>query len=407
MRLLVSFAALLASVGLLQLSSGGVGPLDALAGRDLGFTRGEVGLLGSAHFAGFFVGCWAAPRMMGSIGHSRAFAACTAAGAIGLLGHTLTDHPYGWAGLRMMTGLCVAGCYTVVESWLHAKVTNATRARVSGAYRAVDLSASLAAQLMIGLLAPLELYLAYNILAMLCCASLLPLTLTKLRQPEMPDAPRLRPGLAWSKSPLAAMAVMVAGLTGSSFRMIGPVYGADTGLTPEEIGLFLAAFVGGGAAGQIPAGWIADRWPRRHVLTALGIAGMAACAGMAASTGGGAAAAYAAAFAFGLATFPVYSVAAAHAHDFAQSAERVELSAALLFFFAAGAIAAPLVAARLMTAYGPEALFALIGAAHAGLVVFALVRGRARPARTRTAYVYTPRTSPLIGRLLGRQRERD
>lgn len=406
MRLLVSFAALLLSVALLQLSSGGVGPLDALAGRAAGFTRAEVGLLGSAHFAGFFLGCWAAPRLMGTVGHSRAFAACTAAGAIGMLGHTLTGDPYAWAGLRVMSGLCVAGCYTVIEAWLHAKVTNATRARVSGAYRAVDLGASLAAQLMIGILAPLELYLAYNILAILCCASLLPLTLTTLRQPETPATPRLRPGLAWAKSPLAAAAVMVSGLTGSSFRMVGPLYGADTGLAPEEIGLFLATYVGGGAAGQIPMGWIADRWPRRRVLLALGLAGIAGCAAMAASAGLGASAAYAASFAFGLATFPVYSVAAAHAHDFAEDAERVELSAALLFFYAAGAIAAPLAAARLMTAYGPAALFALIAAANAGLVLLAIARGRARPAATRTAYVYTPRTSPLLGRLLGAARRR-
>lgn len=405
MRLLVSFAALLAAVALLQLSSGGVGPLDALAGRALGFTRGQIGLLGSAHFAGFFAGCWAAPRLMGSVGHSRAFAACTAAGAIGMLGHTLTDDPYAWAALRVMSGLCIAGCYTVIEAWLHAKVTNETRARASGAYRAVDLGASLAAQLMIGLLAPLDLYMAYNILAILCCASLLPLTLTTVRQPELPAAPRLRPRLAWDKSPLAAVAVMVAGLTGSSFRMIGPLYGDDIGLAPDQIGLFLAAFVGGGAAGQLPAGWIADRWPRRHVMTGLALASIAACAGMAASAGAGAPGVYLAAFAFGLATFPVYSVAAAHAHDFADGSERVELSAGLLFFFAAGAIAAPLVAARLMGAYGPEALFALIAAAHAGLVLFAIARGRARPAAARTAYVYTPRTSLLTGRLLGRARE--
>ena len=80
MRLLISFAALFLSVMLLQLSSGGVGPLDVLSGLELGFSTTQIGLLGSAHFLGFFVGCWWAPRLMGSVGHSRAFAAFTAAG---------------------------------------------------------------------------------------------------------------------------------------------------------------------------------------------------------------------------------------------------------------------------------------------------------------------------------------
>ena len=112
MRLLISFAALFLSVILLQLSSGALGPLDALSGIALGFSTREVGLLGSAHFIGFFVGCWWAPRLMGSVGHSRAFAALTAAGAIGLLMHMLIIHPYAWAIMRIATGLCVAGCYT-------------------------------------------------------------------------------------------------------------------------------------------------------------------------------------------------------------------------------------------------------------------------------------------------------
>ena len=149
MRLLISFAALLMSVLLLQLGSGGVAPLDALSGVDLGFSTSQIGLLGSAHFLGFFAGCWWAPRLMGNVGHSRAFAAFTAAGTIGLLSHMLIIDPHAWMVMRILTGICVAGCYTVVESWLQAKVTNATRGRAMGVYRFVDISGSLAAQLMI------------------------------------------------------------------------------------------------------------------------------------------------------------------------------------------------------------------------------------------------------------------
>ena len=74
MRLIISFAALFLSISLLQLSSGAIGPLDALAGIQLGFSQTQIGMLGSAHFLGFFIGCWWSPRIMGSVGHSRAFA---------------------------------------------------------------------------------------------------------------------------------------------------------------------------------------------------------------------------------------------------------------------------------------------------------------------------------------------
>lgn len=405
MRLLISFAALFLSVILLQLSSGGVGPLDALSGIELGFTTSQIGLLGSGHFLGFFIGCWWAPRMMGSVGHSRAFAAFTATGAIGLLAHMLVVGPYAWTLMRIMSGFCVAGCYTVIEAWLQDKVTNETRGRAMGIYRVVDTSGSFCAQLIIGVLAPAS-YVSYNLLAMLCCAALLPLTLTTNPQPQTPDAPRLRPRLAVDRSPLAAAAVIVSALSSASFRMVGPVYGQDVGLNASETAWFLAVFVLGGAVAQFPVGWLADKYDRRHVLIWLSVAATASCGLTIAMESHGTNAVMAGAFIFGLTTFPIYSVASAHAHDFAESHERVELSAALMFFFAVGAIAAPYTASFLVGQFGPAALFALVAAGHVILVIYGLLRIRVRRAApNRTRYVYAPRTSFLIGRLLGRSRD--
>jgi len=403
MRLFISFAALLMSVLLLQLSTGGVGPLDALSAIALGFGRGEIGMLGSAHFVGFFVGCWWAPRLMGSVGHARAFAALTAAGAIGLLAHMVVIGPYAWAIMRIASGICVAGCYTVIESWLQAKVTNETRGRMMGAYRVVDISGSLVAQLLIGFLEPAA-YVSYNLLAILCCASLFPLTLSTAPQPATPAAPRLRPGLAVAMSPLAAFSVVVSGVTAAAFRMIGPVYGQEVGLGTDEIALFLAIYVLGGALSQFPLGWLADRFDRRHVLIGISAAAMASCALCAAAPTVGVSAIFGATLLFGATTFPIYSVAAAHAHDFAKDEERVELSAALMFFYAVGAIASPVAVSWIIAGYGPNAMFAYVTVAHAALIVFGLVRMRARPTtRERVPYTYVPRTSFMIGRLLRRR----
>ena len=403
MGLLISFAALFLSVILLQLSSGGVGTIDALTGLSLGFSPAQVGLLGSAHFAGFFVGCWWAPRLMGAVGYSRAFAVFTALGALGLLGHVLTQEPAAWAVLRVASGLCIAGCYTVIEAWLQAKVTNETRGRSMGAYRFVDLGGQLAAQLMIGALAGVEVYMAYTLLAMFCCASLLPLALTRASPPAMDDAPRLRPVLAFTRSPLAVGGVIVAGLTASAYRMVGPIYGAEIGMRAEEVGLFLAALIVGGAVAQYPAGWLADRYDRRHVLGGFSLAAIASC-GLSAAMGTPQSAIAASAL-FGPLTVPIYSIAAAHAHDFARTEERAELSAALIFYFAVGAIISPIAVSRLIDAFGPISFFAFIALGHALLVAYSFLRMLARPAETRTTYVYAPRTSFLIGRLTGKERD--
>ena len=406
MRLPLSFAALFMSVALLQLSSGGVGPLDAISGITLGFTTAQIGALGSAHFIGFFVGCWWAPRLMGSVGHARAFAAFTVLGAIGLLAHMMIPHPNAWMVMRVGTGICVAGCYTVIEAWLQAEVTNETRGRAMGLYRIADMGASMMAQLLIGVLTPAA-YVSYNLLAILCCAALLPMALTKRKQPSTPSAPRLRPMLAVTRSPLAAAAVVVAALSSAAFRMVGPVYGQGVGLALDQIALFMAAFVAGGAIAQYPVGWLADKYDRRWVLIWLSAAAIASSITTASLSDLPTIGIFLTAMVFGLTTFPIYSVAAAHAHDFASSDERVELSAALMFWFATGAIAAPYLASVLMDAFGPPALFAMIAVGHAILVIFGIIRMRARPAQSTTKYVYAPRTSFLIGRLMRGSREKD
>ena len=89
--------------------------------------------------------------------------------------------------------------------------------------------------------------------------------------------------------------------------------------------------------------------------------------------------------------------------DWAEDHERVELSAALMFFYALGAIVAPLLTSILITLYGPGALFTFIAAAHLGLVIFGLIRMRRRAsATTRAPYVWVPRTSFLVGRIFRR-----
>jgi MFS family permease len=313
--------------------------------------------------------------------------------------------PIAWAVMRMLAGFCVAGTYTIIESWLQAKATNETRGRTMGVYRVVDITGSLGAQLLIGVLEPAA-YVSYNLLALLCCAALLPLTLTRVEQPETPPAPRLRPRLAWDRSPLAAAGVVVSGITGSAFRMVGPVYGVEVGLSIDKIAIFLAAFVLGGALSQYPVGWLADKFDRRWVLIWLSAAAILTSGITIALSGGGPAMVLLASALFGFATFPIYSVSAAHAHDFAESHERVELSAALMFLYAVGAIAAPYVASVLIEGYGAAAMFVFIAVAHVVLIGFGLYRMRQRPTEpNRTPYVTFPRTSFIIGRLMGRARD--
>lgn len=400
MGTLLSFTALFVSIYLVQLGSGSLGPLDALSGAVIGFSTEEIGLLGSAHFVGYIIGCYVTPRLVGDIGHSRTFAAAAAIGAIGALLHPILEGPLVWALLRVLTGLAIAAAYTVVESWLHAKTDNHNRGRVYGVFRVVDLVGALSAQGIIAVLEPAS-YAAYNLVAMFCCLCLLPLALSQRVAPVTPKAPRLRPLKAALLSPAAALGIVVAGVTGAGFRMVGPIYGVENALTQSQIAIFLASAVLGGVAAQYPVGWVADKTDRRLVLLGLSVLAAISCIGIAVlMEPGDANRFYLGAFVFGLTAYPIYSVSAALANDLAEPDFIVELNAALIFIYSIGAIASPIVSAWLMALAGPAAMFHFMAAVHVALVAFTLFRMTRRGGTDpRTPYRYIPRTSMLLGRM--------
>jgi len=82
----------------------------------------------------------------------------------------------------------------------------------------------------------------------------------------------------------------------------------------------------------------------------------------------------------------------------------VELNASLMFCYGIGAIFSPFIASVLIQNYGPSALFSYISVAHIGLVIFGLLRMRARPTvADKTGYRYTPRTTFTVSKLLHRK----
>ena len=213
MSLLISLSALLISVIFMQIGTGSLGPLDALSGQHFGFTATEIGLLGSAHFIGLFIGCFVNPWLIRRSGHSRTFAVMAAASAISAILHPIYTEVYFWAGLRLLTGFAIAGAYTVIESWLQAKISNSNRGRVFSVYRVCDMVGTIMAQGIIATLDP-GTYVAYNIIAVVACLSLLPLALTQAAPPELPEQRRFRP---FSPSPSHLLLVWGAGFRNYKF----------------------------------------------------------------------------------------------------------------------------------------------------------------------------------------------
>ena len=363
MRLLISLSALLVSTLFVQMGIGALRPFDTISGQALGFTPVEIGLLASGHFAGFLLGCIFGPVLVRRAGHSRAFAVMAGMAVISIIAHPILPDALFWAFIRILSGFSVAGCYTLIESWLQAKITNAIRGRVFSIYRLVDMSGQVIANAMIAMLVPAS-YVSYNIIAIVMCLAILPLAVTQSKEPELPARSRYQPLFAISVSPLAALGVVVAGLSTATFGSVGPIYAIAMGLDLSQIALFLVLSSIGGILSQMPAGILADRVPRRSVLLFFSILATVLCVLMTFSAGdlriAGIPQVYMLSFLFGFATFPIYSLCAAHASDFVEQDRMLTLSASLIFLYATGAIISPLAAGIIIENFGAAMMFAMI-----------------------------------------------
>ncbi len=393
--LILPIGALLTGVALLLLGGGLLGTLLVVRGAFEGFGAQTIGLIMSGYFVGFLVGTYLAPALIRRIGHIRAFAFYAAACASLVLVHALIVAPIPWLLLRVLTGIGLVGLYMVIESWLNAQAPNDRRGQVFAFYMAVNLLALAAGQQFLRMYS-IEAFALFAIVAMLISASVLPVTWTRLPQPALPAATRLRVREVMAQAPSAVSGAFLSGLAMSAFWGLGPLFVTGIGLGEAMVASFMTATILGGAVLQWPLGWLSDRIDRRLAMAV--VAALAALVALAALPGLGRHPIWllTAFFLYGGLAFTAYPIAVAHLMDRIQSDQMLAASSTVLLIHGLGATLGPALAGWLLERHGPTALPWYFATCFAALAVLALQRWRfGRPTEPQAAHcVPMLRTTP-------------
>lgn len=387
-------SALLLGVVLLLLGSGLLGTLLALRGDQAGFGTGTLGLVMSAYFVGFFVGTLWVPGLIGRIGHIRAFSMFASLASVTAIVHGLWVTPWAWALGRVITGICLVGLYTVIESWLNAQASSEQRGRLFAVYMALNLLALAAGQGLI-LLQPDNPLVLFGLVSILFSIALVPVTLTRTAQPEPIRAPRLGLRALYRSAPVGVVGAFASGLMLGGFWGMGPVLAQQLGMDRTGIALLMSLTILGGAALQWPLGHWSDRTDRRRVIATASLVTALVTAAAAWNAGPGWPV-LVAMFVFGGGAFSLYSISVAHLIDFVSQDAILEASSGLLLVYGVGAAIGPTAAGLLMTGLGAAGLLLFFAVTAASLAVFALYRIRLmdRIASHPLPFVALIRTSP-------------
>ena len=372
-------AALLASVFILFLGNGLQGTVLPIRGYSEAFSSVELGVLGAIYYAGFTLGCIVCPMAIKRAGHIRAFAVFVTIASSSAILHAMFVTPLAWYFFRGLTGVCFAGIFMVIESWLNDKGTNENRGQLLSIYQIVQFSALTGGQLMLNLFNPAGFEL-FALITVLISLAIVPVSLTKSSQPAPVHQVRLRLRWLYVTSPVAVIGCLAVGLANGAFWALAPVFAQRSLLSVSEIAYFMGAAIIGGAVLQWPLGHLSDHFDRRFVV--IGCAVAAALAGLGMGLLGGKADNWLLllSMAFGGLAFPLYALCIAHANDVVEPGDRIDVSSGLLLIFGVGAVIGPFAASAAMEIVNHRALFLYTAAVHILTAIFAAYRTRRREA---------------------------
>lgn len=378
-RTFAPITALLASVFILFLGNGLQGTVLPIRGYSEAFSSMELGVLGAVYYAGFTLGCLICPMAIKRAGHIRAFAVFTTVASSSAILHAMIVDPLAWFAFRGLTGLCFAGIFMVIESWLNDKGTNENRGQLLSIYQIVQFTALTGGQLLLNLANP-DGFELFAVITVLISLSIVPVSLTTASAPAPVHQVRLRIRWLYTISPVGVVGCLAVGLANGAFWTLAPVFAQRSLLSVSEIAYFMGAAIIGGAALQWPIGHLSDRFDRRFVI--VGAAAAAALAGLGMGFFGGRSDNWlmVLSIAFGGCAFPLYSLCIAHANDMVEPEDRIDVSSGLLLVFGVGAVIGPFAASAAMEATSHRSLFLYTAAVHTAAAVFATYRTRQRDA---------------------------
>ena len=401
-------AALFASMCILGMGTGLGTSLLGIRSTIEDFSSLAIGIALAGYYAGFLVGSRLIGGLLANVGHIRVFAGLASLASSAALLHALYLNPGAWLALRVLTGFCMSGIYITAESWLNNVAENRNRGRILATYMVIGMGGGTLGQLMIGIDDPGGFSL-FILTSVLLSISLVPLSLTRSTPPRVRKRQRANIRAVYRVAPMALVGAAAAGLTHSSIITMGPVYGAQVGLTNTQVGQMMAALLVGAMVNMIPLGRLSDRFPRRRVILAITLGSAIVTAVMSTATTGpllltGVMLVY------GALTFPVYALSMSHMNDLLEPAQLVPGAAALVTFMGSGAIAGPILTAGLMTVVGPHGMWITLTGLHGLFAVYILHRFVERPhIPTALQKVFAPipvRSSARVAYLIHRSRPR-
>lgn len=323
------------------------------------YSTEEIGIVTSALYIGILLGSLKMDRWIYKKGHVKAFVILALVSIVLTLAQAAWVNSWYWAFIRVLCGICTAGVFIVIESWLLMMSPPNLRGFILSVYLAVFYVSLSSGQLLIDLSDPAG-KTPFFIVAGLLTLSIFPISLKKGCAPQVGEVTKLSMVQLFRISPHGFLGGVISGMLLAVVYGLGPVFASSVGMNFSEIGLFMAVLIFGGFSLQWPFGRWADKTDRRKVLNIASFATTLLGLIIGSLNGTSFAFLLVLAWLFGGFSFTIYPISMAYACERVKENQIVSATGGFVLSYGMGAIAGPLLAPLFMNRLGPEGLFYFI-----------------------------------------------
>lgn len=323
-------------------------------------TEGEsasvIGIMAAAFYAGMVLGALRIERLIHRIGHIRSFAlfASSLSGVILLQAFSL-ESLY-WIALRFCAGVCTAGLFIVIESWLLLLASHSTRGMILSIYMVALYSAQACSQFFL-IIVEISSMTAFILAGLLCSFSIMPVSLMRAAAPTTPSHDPVNIFYLLKKTPLGFLGNFVGGMILGSFYGLAPAWAGKSGFGQAEVSMIMGITIAGGLALQMPIGHLSDRYDRRKVIIFTSLTLVAISLILFFLTEIPFWLLLTALFILGGFCFTIYPLSITYCCDFFSPAGITSVTCAALIIYGIGCVLGPIITPLVMELTSPSGLF--------------------------------------------------
>ena len=375
-----ALAAPIAAITLFGVSLAMSYPLFGLMLERGGASGWVIGLNTTAAAIAIVAGAPAMPHLLRRFGMGRLLVGAALVLAAAMLAVPAGDGFWYWTLIRLIYGFAGTVLFFGSEYWIVAAAPEASRGRIVAIY-ALCVSGGFAMGPAILSLTGLSGFLPFAVAAAIAVGALGPILWGLPLAPAADTENRPSPFAAlrvFVSDPGVIFAVLLFGVIEFGAMAMIAVWGVRSGLNEADAAILLTAFALGAMVLQMPLGWAADRFDRRHVLSVSALGSALAPLGMIWADASYVLIAGFAAF-WGAISVGLYSVALTEIGARYRGTELAVANAAFMLSYGIGALVSPVLFGAAMDAIPPNGLLLLAAAAalaYLALMVVRIRRGR-------------------------------